>query len=330
MSLPILRRKWLPAAALLLAAAALFGCSTPESDTALPGTPTSSFTPIPDPTPEPPPPPIPKVLLIAAGPMAWEESLDTWVADRGWDLEVADPATASTRLRESALLVAVASAQEALGSDLIQAAGEGIAIVLIDFPGVDPRPSLSVIGNGEYDQAGFLAGVMAGLASQTGWVGEVTATGGRNEADYRVGFAQGLVWSCPICQLVSQTAADMNLDGYRVRNVDVVFPFPGPAVDEAAEMLEAGGLPVVWIGPGGPAAEALVGRVIFEADRLVVPALEALLETGEGTAWRYSIETRSILPVDINADLLSPGRQRLLDQAYEAIADGNLDIGTKE
>jgi len=260
--------------------------------------------------------------------MAWKGSLETWVAERGWDLEVTDPATASARLKESAQVLVVVSAQETLGGDLQQAAAEGMAVVLIDVPGIDPGPSLSTIGNGEYDQAGFLAGVMAGLANQTGWVGVVTATGGPNEADYSAGFSQGLLWSCPICELVSQTAADMTSDGFRANSVDVVFPFPGPQADKTAEILEAGGLPVVWVGAGGPAAEALVGRVIFEADRVIVPALDALMETGEGTAWRYSIESRTILSVDINAAFLSPGRQRLLDQAYEAIVEGELDIGT--
>ncbi|MDK1046019.1 MAG: hypothetical protein QGM45_10090, partial [Anaerolineales bacterium] len=201
---------------------------------------------------------------------------------------------------------------------------------LIDFPGVDPGPSLSTIGNGKYDQAGFLAGVMTGLASQSGWVGQVTATGGTDETDYSAGFAQGLLWSCPICELVSQTAADMTPDGFRANSVDVVFPLPGPAADEVTKQLEAAGIPMVWVGAGGPSAEVLIGRVIFEADPLVVPALGALMEGEVGTGWPYSIETRAILIVDINVDLLSPGRQRLLDQAYEAIAAGDLDIGTQE
>jgi hypothetical protein len=225
-------------------------------------------------------------------------------------------------------VIAAVSVHETLDGDLLQAAAEGIPVVMVDVPGVDPGPSLSIVGNGRYDQAGFLAGVMTGLASQSGWVGQVTGTGGPHEADYSAGFTQGLLWGCPKCRLVSHTAAEMSLDGFRGKGVDVVFPLPGPAADEVAEVLGAGGLPMVWVGEGGPPAETRVGRVIFEPDGLVVPALEALMETGEGTAWPYSIESRTILRVDINADLLSPGRQRLLDEAYEAIAAGELDIGT--
>ena len=122
----------------------------------------------------------------------------------------------------------------------------------------------------------------------------------------------------------------MTPDASRRNGLAVFFPVTGPAADEVTKALGAGGLPMVWVGAGGPSAEVLIGRVIFEADPLAVPALEALMEGEEGTGWPYSIETRTILIVDINVDLLSPGRRRLLDQAYEAIAAGDLDIGTQE
>ncbi len=321
----MLKRKWWPAAALMIVAAALLACGTATStSTALP-----SSVPTEPPAPTLTPTPPSELVLIAESDLAWESELEAWATQRGWELTLADSSGAAAYLRESQSQVeAVVSVQETLGGDLQQAAAEGIPVVIVDAPGVDPGPSLSIVGDGRYDQAGFLAGVMTGLASQSGWVGEVTATGGPHAADYSAGFMQGLLWGCPKCRLVSQTAAEMSLDGFRGKGVDVVFPFPGPAAHEVAEMLGAGGLPMVWVGEGGPPAEMRVGRVIFEPDGLVVPALEALMETGEGTAWPYSIERRAILLIDVNADLLSPGRQRLLDQAYEAIAAGELDIGT--
>ncbi len=309
----------------MIVAAALFGCATASGTaTTLPSSvPTEPFVPTLTPTPPS------ELVLIAESDLAWESELEAWATQRGWELILADPSGAAAYLRESqSHLEAVVSVQETLGGDLKRAAAEGILIVLVDAPGVDPGPSLSIVGNGGYDEAGFLAGVMTGLASQSGWVGEVTATGGRHEADYSAGFTQGLLWGCPKCRLVSQSAAEMSLDGFRGKGVDVVFSIPGPSADEVAEVLGAGGLPIVWVGKGGPPAEMRVGRVIFEADRIIVPALEALMETREGKAWPYSIESRAILLVDINADLLSPGRQRLLEEAYEAIAAGELDIGT--
>ncbi len=74
--------------------------------------------------------------------------------------------------------------------------------------------------------------------------------------------------------------------------------------------------------------EALIGRLIFKDGPLVLLALDDLVASGEGKAWRPSIESATLIPVDINDQLLSPGRQRLLEEAYGAIAAGELDIGT--
>jgi hypothetical protein len=187
---------------------------------------------------------------------------------------------------------------------------------------------LSTIANPRHDQAGFLAGVMTGLASQTGWVGQVTDTGGLDEQAYGAGFAQGLLWGCPKCMLISQIAADMTLDKFRANTVDAVFLVPGPAAEKAANILAGGGLPMVWVGEGGPTVEALIGRLIFIEGPLVLLALDDLVATGEGQAWRPSIESATLLSANINDEFLSPGRQRLFEEAYGAIAAGELDIGT--
>ena len=105
-------------------------------------------------------------------------------------------------------MAAVVSVGEALGGDLQQVAAEGIPIVAVNVPGIEPGASLSTVGNARHDQAGFLAGVMTGLASQTGWIGQVTATGGLDEQAYSAGFTQGLLYGCPKCQMISQTAAE--------------------------------------------------------------------------------------------------------------------------
>jgi basic membrane lipoprotein Med (substrate-binding protein (PBP1-ABC) superfamily) len=270
-------------------------------------------------------------VLITDRELAWENDLETWAIQRGLEFTVSNSSGASAYLRKSQPYVtAVISAGEALDGDLQRAASEGIPVVMVDVPGVEPGPSLSIVGNVRHDQAGFLAGVMTGLASQTGWIGQVTATGGRDEQAYSVGFTQGLLLGCPKCQLISQIASEFAMDRFRANTVDVVFPFPGPATAGVADVLASGELPIVWIGENGPAPNTLlVGRVVFEEGFAVILALEELIATGEGQFWQPSIGTYSILPVDINADLLSPGRQRLLEEAYWAIVSGELDIGTE-
>lgn len=327
MTYPISVRRGLAAAALAVVSAALFGCATATA------TSTAALPPIPSPTatttPSPSPTPAPELLLITEGEVVWASDLADWAAQRGWVLTRANPSGAVAYLEEARPHVrAIVSQGEALSGDLQLAAEDGIAVVAIDVPGISPMPALSTIGDPRHDQAGFLAGVMTGLASQTGWVGQVTDTGGPDEQAYSGGFAQGLLWGCPKCKLISQTAAEMTLDKFRANTVDAVFLVPGPAAEEASHTLVGGGLPMVWVGQGGPTREALIGRLIFEEGPLVLLALDDLVASGEGKAWRPSIESATLIPVDINDEFLSPGRQRLLEEAYGAIAAGELDIGT--
>jgi hypothetical protein len=268
-------------------------------------------------------------VLVTDSDLAWESDLATWADRAGLRFTVTNPSGASAYLSESQTHVAaVVSAREALGGDLQQVAAQGIPVVAVNVPGIEPAASLSTVGNPRHDQAGFLAGVMTGLASQTGWIGQVSSTDGPDERAYSVGFTQGLLWGCPKCQMISQTASEMTLDRFRANSVDVVFIFPGPAASEAARVLAEGNLPMIWVGENGPPSEVLVGRLIFEEGSLVILALDMLLSTGEGQAWPLSIETSALFPVDINDELLSPGRQRLLEEVYGAIAAGELDIGT--
>ena len=119
------------------------------------------------------------------------------------------------------------------------------------------------------------------------------------------------------------------MDRFRANTLDVVFPFPGPDAQDVAKTLADNEIPVVWVGEGGPDANMQVGRILIERGSSVVDALEELMATGEGRLWQPSIENQSIIPVDINPTFLSPGRQRLLDEVYAAIATGELDIGTQ-
>jgi len=315
------------AVALAVVSAALFGCATATA------TATAVLPPILRPTattaPTPSPTPAPELLLIAEGEVDWESDLAEWAAQRGWVLARADPPDAAAYLEDARPQIqAVVSQVEALGGDLQLAAEDGIPVVAIDVPGVSPMSFLSTVGNPRHDQAGFLAGVMTGLASQTGWVGLVTDTGSPDEQAYSAGFAQGLLWGCPKCQLIVQTADEMTLDRFRANTVDAVFILPGPEADEAANALAGRGFPIVWVGEGGPTVEALIGRLIFKDGPLVLLALDDLIAMGEGQAWRPSIESATLVSADINDEFLSPGRQRLFEEAYGAIAAGELDIGT--
>jgi len=317
------RRRW----ASLLLLAALAGCAP----NARPASTESRPTEFPSPTPGPTATPTPSLLLIAAPEGFASNELAAWAADQGWGVLTADPEGASAIVGETRVdLQAIVSFGEHFGGRATQIAVEVAPVVLVEAGQIEPGPRLSTVGEpgGRHDQAGFLAGVMVGLAGQTaGWVGLVEGTGGPLEPVYRGGFEAGLRYGCPKCRLVTSTASEATADGFQAQGVQVVFVIPGPAAAEAGLRLAEGGLWLVWVGDLPTADLRVAGRVVFAVEGLIQQALEALLAGQSGVAWPYAIENGGIRLGEVDPQAISPGRQRLLLEAYEAVAVGQLELG---
>jgi hypothetical protein len=242
-----------------------------------------------------------------------------------------DPEGASAIVGETRVdLRAIVSFGEHFGGRAAQIASDVAPVVLVEAGQIEPGPRLSTVGEpgGRHDQAGFLAGVMVGLAGQTaGWVGLVEGTGGPREPVYRAGFEAGLRYGCPKCQQVISPASEATADAFRGQGVEVIFVIPGPAAAEAAAQLVEGGLWLVWVGELPTPELKVAGQVVFEADGLIQQALDALQVAEAGAAWPYSIENGGIRLGGVDPEAISPGRQRLLQEAYDAVAAGQLDIG---
>jgi hypothetical protein len=67
--------------------------------------------------------------------------------------------------------------------------------------------------------------------------------------------------------------------------------------------------------------------VITEPTSIVLAALEGLLAGEIGTAWPYAIENESLGWGTLNADAISPGRERILEATWQALASGELEVG---
>lgn len=279
-----------------------------------------------DPTPEPTSTPVPTLVLIAEGVPTLAEPLREWAAARNWQLRLVAPQE-TERLLAGAQVepMAVVSLQAPLVSDLTGPQ------VLVEIEGAVPQSAVSTVGEpgARHDQAGFLAGVITGLTSQTGWVGLVEGSDHPLEAQLVEGFDQGLRYGCPRCRLVRFSASETSVDGFRGQGVDVVFVVPGDDSAEISDELGAAGLWIVWFGelPAGMSMASIAGRVAFTVEPLVLAALEALIEGAPGSAWPYTIENGGILLAALNDEAISPGRQRWVLEAYEAAASGELAIG---
>lgn len=202
--------------------------------------------------------------------------------------------------------------------------------VVVDPVGVEPSQTVSTVGGpgSRHDQAGFVAGVMAGLASRTWVVGLVDEVGGTRDRVLAQGFLQGVRYSCPRCQIVRQVGAEADAQRLAATGTDVVFVVPGAGYEDVWQRLAGAQVGAVWVGmaPKAVAAQQWVGGVEFDAGELVAAALEALLAGEPGRGWPCSI-VQGGMRLAVGAGWLSPGRLRLVEQVWQALAAGTLDTG---
>ena len=308
-------------ASILVLAALLGGCI---------GGPATAVTPssTASPSPESPPTstPLPTLLLVGAtadSPLG--VVVEGWAREHGWVLAArAGPGN------EPGLWGVVAVAPEPGSMESILARSE--LVVIVDPMGIAAGGSVNTIGGIiRRDQAGFLAGALAGLASESGWVGRIDGTGGEAEAQtiYQASFMHGLRYACPGCRLVTAAASEATVDLFRGNGVDVVWAVPGPEADAVLAALAEGGLWVVWAehAPAGVRPEQIAGGAGFAPEAVVAEALDASLAGEAGRDWAYDVASGSLGFAGLNGDAVSPGRQRLLLEAQEALRTGALDTG---
>ncbi len=256
------------------------------------------------------------------------EALHAWAEARGYRLEFASSSGApQTPPVQTIAWVSVGRVPAWVTEAGAAAARPG---VVVDAEGAEPSRAVSTVGGpgSRFDQAAFMAGVMAGLASRTWVVGLVDEMGAAQDAVLARGFVQGVRYACPRCQIVRQVGAEAAAQRLLATLTDVVFVVPGPAYEEVWQRLAAAEVGAVWVGapPQAIAAENWVGGVEFDPAALVCSALEALLAGEAGQAWPYSL-AQGGMRLDVGSGALSPGRLRLVEQAWQALMDGSLDTG---
>ncbi len=199
----------------------------------------------------------------------------------------------------------------------------GIWLLVLGVSSSQPGDRLSILNPEPLrDQEGFLAGVAAGLASSSLGVGLEHGDGSESAEAFRVGFWEGVRYACARCRLEPVDNSALPPFG-----VDVVGLPPGSTVAETAPpdgapwIVVASGVP-----PGGWASRRVVELSVSSAE-VVAAALQALLDGAPGSMWTPSVENRGLGIGWVNPQALSPGRERLLRQAEDRLAQGLLVVG---
>ncbi len=309
----------------------------------------------------PPPAPTPVVVVVgyvSSGPAASTmlDALGRASQEFGWNYQTAPEGSVDSirAFAESGAPIVVVD-----GADLAPAAEQAAR----DFPSVyvisvnpeaegaaDLPPNLYVIGGpgARLDQIGFMAGVTAGLATETKTVtmiGDPNSVAGLN---YSNGFLHGVRYACPRCRVLSidvldledGTAASAEAVKYEALKSDVFFAAAGGAGDVAlvaaaqagAFALGSGGdVYLTRFGRGaGAGAERVLTSVYFDGAAAVYAAL-ASFHAGAPRLGHPSPSAATgalaFAPLRDAAGRLTELERADLAATLGRLADGSLDTG---
>ena len=212
----------------------------------------------------------------------------------------------------------------------------------VGIPGTSPGENLSSISPNGYPagEMGFLAGYLAALVTPEWRTGAVTVSDVPAGVQTRQGFLSGVVFFCGLCQQTYtpfytypmyaelppastpqewQAAGDVLID----KVVKTAFVAPGAGDEALLSYLAQAGLHL--IGATTPPASVREEWVASIVPDTIAPlrAMWPDLIAGKGGL----SQPAAITITDINPDLLSAGRQLLVEKVIAQLASGAIDTG---
>lgn len=212
----------------------------------------------------------------------------------------------------------------------------------IGIPGLEPDANLSLIDTQGInpENIGFLAGYLAAVVTPEWRVGAITISDTSEGVIHRDSFLNGAIFFCGLCRqtyppfntypmYVEESAGSTSqewqaLAGILIdQGVRTAYIPPGVGDDSLLERLAGAELNLIGTAPPPPGLQdnwiATISGDIASALRKAWPDLIA------GQGGLYLPANMSL--TDINPDLLSPGRQRLVEDLISELEAGFIDTG---
>jgi len=328
----------------------LFGCQ--NSDASLPPTPTVTSSPtvtiLPTEIPTLTVTPLPEVGVLVAPPEADSRivsAVQPIVAESvktlGYRFQVRPRLSPDDFSREVIkFVVAVADFPDL--SEIIASHPE-TRFLTIDIQGLNPTPNLTQIGGemARLDRQGFVAGYMAALITADWRVGVIGLSSSEETLAARQAFLTGVKFYCGLClpeyppffeyPLFFELSADADNSEWHAaaefmihRQVETVYVVPGAGDDAMLRHLAQSG--VNLIGGTLPLADIQDHWIAsLRSDPLLVfPETWSDFVAAEN---QRSVSVPLTL-FDINSELLSPGKQRLVEEILFSVQSDYIDLGT--
>jgi len=321
--------------------AAISASATPEIDSPTVPTPTSESL--------PPTPILAQTLVVFVAPpeadAAASEQIATMLSElaaaEGLDFEIHPSFTKDDLSPEIKILAALAPDPGL--ADLAQSA-PAIQFLGISIPGLQPAANITVIDNQGIKEGdiGFLAGYLAAVVSPEWRMGTISTSDTRGGVDHRNGFLNGAIFFCGLCQqnyppflnypLYGEAPAVSSPEEWlAVANtlidsaVETAYIAPGAGDESLYEYLSEGDLNLIGTTAPPPGLEAnWIGTIGGDFQSAVRAAWPGLIDDQGGNSFPVNFTI-----TNINPDLFSPGRQRLVEKMISELSAGFIDTGVE-
>jgi len=325
------------------------GMSVPDNSSTQTAIPVLTDTPIPIATSTPTSTPLPPVGVLLAPPDAHQQltneiqaHLSQWIPEMGYRFQVRPSLTEGDLDRDDFSLVVALSPNPELGN--LVAIHPEIQFLAVGVQELEPAPNLTIMGGegDRLDHQGFVAGYIAAIITpdwRTGVIGysDSVVTVGARQA-----FITGVKFYCGLCRpsyppyyeyplyfelgtdadtIAWQSAADYMIQ----RAVETVYVVPGAGDDSMLRHLAGAGVNIIaGVPPLPDLGDNWVASLRFDLLGAFIDFWPEYIAGSDGREVVIALQV-----VDVNPDLLSPGKQRLVGTILEDVLAGYIDLGVE-
>jgi len=328
---------------ILLVCLALAGCVLPGRGTAMPTPPGATPTPAPTGTPEKP-----LAVLVVPADMAKDESAQlqtavyTLAEAAGMRFQVLNQLGPEDLQLDGPSLKVVIAYPPDPGLEALAAAAPQIQFLAVSIPNLVTAPNLSTLGAAGQpaDQAAFVAGYAAAMLSQDYRVGIAVQKDDPAGQVAEAAFANGMNYYCGLCQVsfppfytypvhieIPKDATPDAFAAYGVpfQNYDVNAVYVAPDVANSSFLYSLAGRGLYLISSALPGTD-LQPNWIFSIKADLLPALQKMFpDLAAGKGGQTVPEPLTL--GDVNSNLLSEGKQRLVQQVLDGLQAGTIGTG---
>ncbi len=269
-----------------------------------------------------------------------QNRLSQWIPEMGYRFQIRQSLTEADLGRDDFRLVVVLPPHPEIAS--LAAGHPETKFLAVGLRGLEAGSNLTTIGaDGErLDHQGFIAGYMAAMITPDWRVGVIGFSDSSKTIAARQAFFTGVIFYCGLClpdyppfyeyPLYFELGSDADTVAWRTaadymihRSVATVYVVSGAGDEAMFQYLSEAGVNIIAGGPQRPGIqEHWVASLAFD---LLDSFVAVWPQFSEGTA-DQSI-TLPLHITDVNPDLLSPGKQQLVEKTLADVLAGYIDLG---